>query len=61
MVLISSYFVYANRMNLNTLSEQPVLSQNIVFKLRQHLVYIDKQIHSLQSSFQQEQLLRTQQ
>lgn len=49
----------AKRINLNSHSRQPVLSQNIVFKLRQHPVYIDKQIHSPQSFFQLEQLLST--
>lgn len=49
----------AKRINLNSHSRQPVLSQNIVFKPRQHPVYIDKQIHSPQSFFQLEQLLST--
>ncbi|CAN8209488.1 unnamed protein product [Coccothraustes coccothraustes] len=44
------------RINLNSVSRQAVLSQKIVFQLRQHPVYIDRQIHSPQSFFQREQL-----
>jgi len=51
----------ANRININSHSQLAVLSQNIVFKLRQHPVYIDKQIHSPQSFFQSEQLPNTEQ
>lgn len=36
----------ANRINLNSYSQQAVLSQNIVFKPRQDPVYIDKRIRS---------------